>query len=130
MLYGQQELTASALIGLLKPLLPEVLADLLLDKFLGNIPIAGIYFNAICAKAMTWRLGTLFAFLSSRGEEIPESCVIRALTLIRQLFPQEDMFRFATPGRPVFLELVESVDGASIAQFDERVGRALDALKG
>ena len=74
------------MIPILKEILPEIFVDLALDKFAGQIPIIGIYFNAICAKTMTWRLGMLFTFLSSRTSEVPINSVAKALKLMRHMF--------------------------------------------
>ena len=102
--------------------------DIAFDKVLGNVPIIGIYFNAICAKQMAWRLGTLFAFMSARGSDIPADKVSEAMALIRHMFPQKDMFTFTTPNRHNFIKLVESVQGNSIQQFEKKVSNALELL--
>jgi hypothetical protein len=110
-------------------ILPEILNDLAFDKFIGGIPIVGMYFNAICAKAFTWRLGTLFAFLSSRGPDIPKESLREAMILIRECFPQKDMFRFKTPDQQTFIRLVSSVSGVTEQMFRSKVHSALDALE-
>ena len=56
-IYGYDKLETEKMIPILKPILPEIFTDLALDKFAGQIPLIGVYFNAICAKTMTWRLG-------------------------------------------------------------------------
>lgn len=129
-LYGHSEIEMHQYKEVVPPVMPEVLGDLVLDKALGQVPIVGIYFNAICAKALTWRLGTLFAFLSSRGDEVPLSTVTEAMGLIRRMFPQRDMFKFTTPEKSSFVEIVTSVGGLSPDDFDERVHDALAALRG
>ena len=45
----------------------EILSDLSVDKIGGQIPVLGIPFNMMCAKAMTYQLGILFAMLSARS---------------------------------------------------------------
>ncbi len=107
----------------------EILFDLVADKVAGNIPIIGIYFNAICAKTMTWRLGILFAVLSARGEDINTSSVNNTMKLIRQVFPQNDAFAFKQPSYEVFEKIVESVEGNSLIEFDNKINTALDAFK-
>lgn len=108
---------------------PEILSDIAFDKVLGNVPVIGIYFNAICAKAMTWRLGTLFAFLAARGSEVPEASVKEAMALIRHMFPQKEMFSFTTPNKQNFLKLVESVNGNTVEEFNSKVSQALNLLR-
>lgn len=127
-LYGYSPVESSSLGGVVTRVLPEILADLLLDKFLGNVPGIGIYFNAICSKAFTWRMGILAAFLSSRGEDIPLDTVQEAMKLIRIAFREEDMFKFRTPDREMFINLVTSTDGLSASEFSERVRKAIDML--
>lgn len=127
-IYGYRPVGSDAAKTVLMQVMPEVLSDIAFDKFLGNVPVVGIYFNAICAKQMAWRLGTLFAFMSARGSEIPADKVSEAMALIRHMFPQKDMFTFTTPNRHNFIKLVESVHGNSIQQFEKKVSNALDLL--
>lgn len=128
-LYGHAPVGTTGLVKIVTELVPEVLTDLVVDKALGNIPVVGVYFNAICAKAMTWRLGTLFAMLSARGEDIPIPSVRKAMELIRTTFPQQDMFKFATPEQSRYLELVLAVGGVSPQDFDDKIERALRAMR-
>ncbi len=127
-IYGYKPVGSDAVKTVLMQVMPEVLSDIAFDKILGNVPIVGIYFNAICAKQMAWRLGTLFAFMSARGSEIPSEKVAEAMALIRHMFPQKDMFAFTTPNKQNFIKLVESVQGNSIQQFEKKVSNALDLL--
>ena len=128
-LYGHPETPNGTVKTLVPQILPEILNDLAFDKFIGGIPIVGMYFNAICAKAFTWRLGTLFAFLSSRGPDIPKESLREAMILIRECFPQKDMFRFKTPDQQTFIRLVSSVSGVTEQMFRSKVHSALDALE-
>lgn len=112
--FGRTALIEAQFLPIVTSIDKEILYDLLLDKFLGNIPFAGIYFNAICAKTMTWRLGILFSVLSSHGEEVDVSDIIHVVELTRTLFPQRDMFRFARPDFKQFLHIVESAGGDDI----------------
>lgn len=98
------------------------------DKFLGNVPLVGIYFNAICAKTMTWRLGILFTMLSARGESIDENAVAETTKLIRMVFPQTDAFRFQQPTYQSFEKLVISVSGNTMKQFEQKVTKALSVF--
>ena len=61
LLYDREPLSKEVLVPMLKKITSELIFDLVFDKAAGQIPIAGIYFNAICAKALTWRLGILFS---------------------------------------------------------------------
>ena len=128
-MYEQSELATSDVLGLVGQTLPEVLADLVFDKVLGNVPVVGVYFSAICAKALTWRLGTLFTMLSSRGAEVRDADAREDMGLIRWMFPREDMFRFTTPDKSAFLDLANSVEGSPFDDFNSKVARALDILR-
>ncbi|MDR1638925.1 MAG: hypothetical protein LBT59_04445 [Clostridiales bacterium] len=108
---------------------PEILVDLLLDKGLGSIPVAGIYFNAICAKNMTWRLGILFTMISASGDEISTSKISQAMTVIRMTFPQEGLWRFKRPEFREFERLCEKFMNLSAYEFNARVERELRSLK-
>lgn len=128
-LYGHSNMPSGAVKTLIPQILPEIFRDLVFDKVLGSIPIIGVYFNAICAKAFTWRLGTLFAMLSSRGPEIPSSSVREVMILIRGCFPQSDMYKFTTPDRATFTRIVTSVQGVSQTAFERKVHSALATLQ-
>jgi uncharacterized protein (DUF697 family) len=129
-LYGHTDTPDGTVRALLPQILPEIFVDMALDKVLGNIPIVGTYFNAICAKAFTWRLGTLFAMLSSRGSDIPNVSMREAMVLIRRCFPQTDMFTFNTPDEPTFIKLVTAVQSASQTEFRRKVNsRAFSTWK-
>ncbi len=128
-IYFQPPLDTMALGSIVGKIMPEILTDLTMDKILGNVPFLGIYFNAICAKAMTWRLGTLFTFLSSCGSDIPEDCVQKSMILIRKAFPQNDMFKFQTPDMMRFIRLVTSVSSLSEAEMNARLDRAIEFLR-
>lgn len=106
----------------------EVLFDLVTDKVLGNIPVVGVYFNAICAKTMTWRLGILFAMLASRGETVDTEFVKNAMILIRQVFPQNDSFKFSQPDFNTFVKLISSIYENSFDEYNNKIIKALDAF--
>jgi hypothetical protein len=127
-LYRQPPITSEQVTGILPGILQEVLVDVAFDKVLGNLPLIGIYFNAICAKTLTWRLGTLFTMLAARGPEVPETGVVEAIRLIRHVFPQRDMFSFANPERQVFMDLVSGMAATKAEDFERRVRRALEVL--
>jgi len=106
----------------------EIFVDIALDKIMGNVPLIGIYFNAICAKIMTWRLGTLFAMLAARGDEIDDSIVKESMMLIRKVFPQTDMFKFTTPDRAAYLKLIEGVSDISQDTYKHKVNKMLEII--
>jgi len=106
----------------------ELIFDAATDKFLGNVPLVGIYFNAICARTMTWRLGILFTMLSARGEVIDDATVQDTTKLIRMVFPQTDAFKFQQPTYPTFEKLGTSVTDNSMEQFNRKISRALVAF--
>ena len=82
-LYGRKPVDVESIVPIIRGCSTELLADLVLDKLVGQIPVIGFGANIICAKAMNWRLGILFAMLSSRGEEIDVENVQKAVKLIR-----------------------------------------------
>ncbi len=124
-IYDQDKLEINKMTTILKKLLPEIFTDIAFDKIVGSIPIIGIYFNAICAKTMTWRLGMLFTFLSSRSNEIPINSVGKAMRLIRQIFPQSQMFKFVTPDKQKFLKLIVANEHLSQNEFEKKIDDAL-----
>ena len=127
-LYGRTPVSESVVSSIVKGISNELIFDVVADKVLGNVPLVGIYFNAICAKTMTWRLGILFAMLSARGEAIDDSTVADTTRLIRNVFPQTDAFKFQQPTYPTFEKLVTSVTDNSMEQFNRKISKALDAF--
>lgn len=104
--YGQKPLDKSASAPMLCSLSKEILVDVTVDKILGQIPIAGIYFNAICAKTLTWRLGILCALISSRGIEFSYANLKNEIGAVRSLTSQSDMLHFITPSYEDFRALI------------------------
>lgn len=127
--YCQAPVSLEASGSVIKNIIPEVLSDLVLDKALGQIPLLGIYFNVICAKHMTWRLGTLFSMMSARGEEIVSDNITSCMKLIRMLFPQQGQFSFTTPDKSTFIKVVSSVSDVSPQDFTTKVSKALSAME-
>lgn len=127
-LYGRTPVSEAVVTSIVKGISNELIFDVVADKFLGNVPVVGIYFNAICAKTMTWRLGILFTMLSARGEAIDNYTVQDTTKLIRLVFPQTDAFKFQQPTYPTFEKLVNSVTGNSMEQFNEKITKALDVF--
>jgi len=128
-IYGLPEIDAKALRPIIEGCSEEILSDLLIDKIGGQIPILGIPFNMMCAKAMTWRLGILFTMLSARGQEVNVSNVKNATILIRKLFPQKKTFSFSKPSIIVFEKLVNAMEDETIEDFDSKVIQILDNLE-
>lgn len=127
-LYGRTPVSETVVTSIVKGISSELLFDIVADKFLGNVPLVGIYFNIICAKTMTWRLGILFTMLSARGEAIDDYTVQDTTKLIRMVFPQTDAFRFQQPTYQTFEKLITSVSGNSIEQFNQKISKALDVF--
>ena len=127
-LYGRKPVNEKVVTTIIKGISSEIIFDLVADKFLGNVPLVGIYFNAICAKTMTWRLGILFTMLSARGEAIDEYAVKDTTKLIRMVFPQTDAFKFRQPEYQDFEKLATSVAGNSMEQFNQKITKALDVF--
>ncbi len=127
--YGRKELNKEIFAPVIKGCSREIVADLVLDKIVGQIPVIGIYSNMICAKAMTWRLGILFGMLSARGEDISEESVVLCSRLIRELFPQTDSVLFKKPSVTVVERLLSNVEGNSQTNFEGKVLALLDGLE-
>lgn len=127
-LYGRTPVSEAVVTTIVKGISSELIFDVVADKVLGNVPLIGVYFNAICAKTMTWRLGILFTMLSARGEAIDDATVQDTTKLIRMVFPQTDAFKFQQPTYPTFEKLVTSVTGNSMEQFNRKISKALDAF--
>ena len=128
-LYGRTPVSEAVVSTIVKGISSELIFDIVADKFLGQVPLVGIYFNAICAKTMTWRLGILFTMLSARGERIDEYAVQDTTKLIRMVFPQTDAFKFQQPTYPTFEKLVVSVADNSMEQFNQKISKALDVFE-
>lgn len=128
-LYGRRPVERDAMTAIVRQISNEILFDLVVDKVMGQVPLAGIYFNVICAKAMTWRLGMLFAILSSRGEEINIEHVKEVMELIRWLSPQTDVFRFRKPEYKVYEKVLDSVYNNPEELFRDKVHEALRAFE-
>lgn len=126
--YGRAPIKKEELCYIIKGCRQELLADIVLDKLIGNLPILGLPANMISAKAMTWRLGLLFGMLSSRGEEIDTDSVLMAVRLIRLLFPQTDTLLFKKPSVTTVESLLSGVENTDIETFAEKVSRALGEM--
>lgn len=124
--YGRAPVGKKEMGHILKGCKQELLADMILDKFIGNIPVLGLPANMICARAMTWRLGLLFAMLSARGEDIEPDSVFLSVRLIRSIFPQTNSLLFKRPPAVTVEKLLSGVEGISIETFDSKVSRLLD----
>jgi hypothetical protein len=131
-IYGKGSITVDAARAYLKPNLGFLAQDLLWDKIVGSIPIIGVPFNIAFAKALTWRLGAWFGFLSAiDGEEDDAALTEATMELTRKVFPSSSsVFDFAAPDRDVFVSFIASVDGVPAADVHERTKRALDVLHG
>lgn len=127
-LYGRSNVAKDSGENIIKGILSELFVDIALDKIMGNVPLVGIYFNAICAKVMTWRLGTLFTMLSVRGEEVEGVDVKQSMALIRKVFPQSDMFKFVTPDKGKFLKLIGGLSDLSTEDYSRKVDTLLDMI--
>lgn len=130
--YGKGSITADAAKAYLQPNLGFLAQDLLWDKVVGSIPIIGVPFNIVFAKALTWRLGAWFGLLSAIGnEDDVDSLTEVTMQLTREVFPSShSVFDFTAPDRDVFVTFIASVDGLSTQEAQDRTRRALDVLQG
>jgi hypothetical protein len=126
-IYGRPLLKMDSIMPFAGSISKELLYDFLFDKILGNVPILGIPLNAICAKALTWRLGILFSMLSSRGEEINDKTAGDVAVVIRGIF-SKGPFGFPTPSLADFEGIVNGVFEMSHMEFSDKVNAAKAAL--
>ena len=127
-IYGLTEVDSKALVPIIKGCRTEILSDLLLDKVIGQIPLIGIASNIICAKAMTWRLGLMFAMVSAKGEEFTAENVKKSCELIRTLFPQKNSIKFQKPSPVIVEKLLNSFSDCSAEIFNDKIEFILDSL--
>ncbi len=128
-IYGRNVLSSAEAKPMLGSLMKEILVDIAVDKVMGQLPVAGIYFNAIAAKALTWRLGMLTAIISARGDEFTKTNLYDVLKLVRYITPQSDMFKFTKPDYDIFKKIVLSVDGNDVTTFEDKIKTALGAFE-
>ncbi len=128
-IYGRAPINGDVIVPIIKNILGECVFDIAFDKILGNIPILGIYTNIMCAKTLTWRLGILFAMLSSRGDSINANIVSDCMFVIRNVFPQGDAFKLAQPDLYKFKEMVMSVHDNSEQDFERKIKDAMKAFR-
>lgn len=74
-MYGRSSVSKDALLPVMKGASSEILSDLVFDKVIGQIPLVGILSNIMCAKAMTGKIGLLFAVLAATGKEATHEIV-------------------------------------------------------
>lgn len=128
-LYGRKPLDSKNFSSMFGSLFKEILVDIAIDKVMGHVPVAGVYFNAISAKALTWRLGMLITIISSRGEEINKVNLSNIVKLIRYITPQTDMFKFLKPDYEMFKKIVFSVSDNEDKAFEDKIQTALKAFE-
>lgn len=127
-IYGRHPISAQEILPIVGECKSEILADILLDKIVGSIPVLGIAANIMCAKTMTWRIGLLFGMLAARGEDVTSIDARNAMMAIRGLFPQKSMITFATPSINTVDKLLSKVENCSAIDFNNKVDRILDSL--
>jgi len=127
-IYGMDKAEEGALKTIFSGCGKEVIADLVADKIIGNIPLVGIPANVVCAQAMTWRLGILFGMLSSRGEEINPENVGKTVRMIRKAFPQSNPLLFKKPRMETVEKLLSAVEGLEFKAYENKIDFILDAL--
>lgn len=127
-MYGRTSVSKNSLFPVIKGASTEIFSDLVLDKFIGQIPLVGIASNIMCAKAMTWRIGLLFAMLAARGEEVTDETVRKTCILIRSLFPQKNTFAFKKPSVVVVEKLLNAVEDNELGDYEAKVEKILESL--
>lgn len=127
-IYGRSTVSTEVVKPIIEGCKTEILADILVDKLIGQIPVVGIAANVMCAKTMTWRLGILFGMLAARGADISADSAKSAMKAIRSLFPQKSMITFSTPSIDTVEKLLTKFEDCSDEVFNEKVNRILDAI--
>ncbi len=127
--YGRNKISAKDLSPMMSSLVKDLLLDIAVDKVLGHIPVAGAYFNAVSAKALTWRFGMLVAIISSRGEEFNRENISSVIKLIRYITPLNELLKFKKPDYDVFKRIATSVSGIEMSEFDNKIRTALSAFE-
>ena len=128
-LYGRSEISAKDLSPMMGSLVKELLFDVVVDKVLGHVPVAGAYFNAVSAKALTWRLGMLVTVLSSRGEKFNKESISSIIKLIRYITPLNELLKFKKPDYEVFKKITISVSSNELSEFEDKIKNALRAFE-
>jgi len=124
--FNREPLTQDMLMPIFKSISSDLILDIAVDKFAGQLPVLGIYFNAICAKALTWRIGILFAILACI-DEIPETEKIsRIASFIRLIFPQSEIFKFVKPDFQKYKRIMGNVLHDSDTGFFDKVQEAIN----
>lgn len=131
-LYGKPRITLDAALAYLRPNMRFILANLALDKGLGvAVPVLGLPFCYIFARALTWRLGTFFTATAAMDADIPRPLLLEKLAgLVAELFPRRDFFGLANPDKEKFVALIAGLEGLSAAQAEARITTALAVLSG
>ena len=127
--YGRKPMNKDVFAPVIKGCSTEIMTDMIVDKFLGNIPIVGLPANMICAKAMTWRLGIMFGMLAARGEEINAQSAADTTRLIRELFPQTNTFKFKKPSVAIVEKLLNTMEGETVQNYDQKILAILNGLQ-
>lgn len=127
-MYGRSSISKDSLLPVIKGASTEILSDLVFDKIIGQIPLVGIASNIMCAKAMTWRIGLLFAILAARGEEVTDETVRKTCILIRSLFPQKNTFAFKKPSIVIVEKLLNSVEDNSLDDYETKIEKILENI--
>ena len=120
-IYGMRNVDDHIASGIMLGMTRELLFDIAFDKALGCVPVLGIYCNAMCAKALTWRLGMVFTILSARGENINVFSVKRAIKIIRIAFPCEKSYKLKKPDQYLFERIVLSAESFSEEELEQRI---------
>ena len=128
-LYGRQEILSKDLSPVIGEIVKELLFDVAVDKLLSHVPVVGAYFNAVSAKALTWRLGMLITIISARGEEFNKENISSVITLIRYITPLNDIFKLKKPDYEVFKKISTSVSNNKMSDFNNKVQIALKVFE-
>ena len=119
-LYGREEISVKDMSPMMGSIIKEILLDIVTDKFLGHVPVVGAYFNAVSAKALTWRLGMLITIISSRGEDLTKDNISSVIKLVRYITPLNKLLKLKKPDYEVFKKVVISADSAEDGETENK----------
>lgn len=129
-LYDRNSLSIKELSPVFGSLFKELIVDIAVDKMVGAaIPVAGVYFNFVSARLLTWRIGLVALILSSRGEEFAWINVSEIANLVRFLTPQQSKVKFTKPDYETIKKVVCSVADNEPEVFENKIQTALKAFE-
>lgn len=129
-IYGYGEIEDEQVKAMISAVGPLILVDVIIDETISHFAVLGLPSNFLCAKVLTWRLGTLFTFFASRGEDFDGELAEAAIEFLTLVFPKQDFGFFKSPDRQRFVELLTNTRHGSKHQVYGRLNQAMAVLRG